>query len=110
MAPGTALPDEVTYPAGASLTLVAVPFDEEDDPADCEEVQWTLSIGHNAHAHPERTGSGCTFTIEDTTLPPHTEDPDDVVFWALEAAYTDGGGEDGSIAGLLLVGSQPLVS
>ena len=93
--PGVPLPDVVSYPAGISLTLVGVPFDEEDDPADCEEVQWTLSVGHNAHAHPERTGSGCTFTLDDTTLPPHTEDPDDVVFWAVEAAYTDKGGEDG---------------
>jgi len=93
--PGTALGDEVSYPSGISLTLVAIPSDAEDETVDCNEVTWSLALGHDSHAHPERTATGCTFTFDDTTLPPHSEDPNDLVFWAIEASYTDSGGVDG---------------
>ncbi|MGB5810025.1 MAG: ThuA domain-containing protein [Polyangiales bacterium] len=94
-APGSSLGDQVAVTAGQSLTLVAVPSDAEDESVDCETVQWSLALGHDSHAHPERTSTGCTFTLEDTTLPPHSQDPDDTIFWAIEAAYTDAGGADG---------------
>lgn len=93
--PGVALGDELTYPPGVALTLVAIPSDAEDENPDCTEVQWSLALGHDSHAHPDSTAAGCTFTLDDTTLPPHSEDPNDNIFWAIEAAYTDSGGADG---------------
>lgn len=93
--PDQALGDEVVYPPGVSVTFVATPSDAEDASVDCANVQWSLALGHDSHAHPDSTSTGCTFTLDDTTLPPHTEDPNDMVFWAIEASYTDQGGTDG---------------
>ncbi|MEM8606414.1 MAG: ThuA domain-containing protein [Myxococcota bacterium] len=93
--PERALGDEVTVASGIPLTLIATPADLEDESVDCATVQWSLALGHDSHAHPESTVTGCNFTLDDTTLPPHTDDPNDLVFWAIEARYTDGGGADG---------------
>lgn len=83
-----------TLTAGVPFTLQGEGSDPEDGVAACEELVWTVSLGHNAHAHPELTLSGCSPVF--TPAPgDHGAAPGEVVFYAIELAYTDHGGPNG---------------
>jgi hypothetical protein len=43
---------------------ISVTDAEDGDDINCDRVNWTFGLGHNTHAHPEVTGTGCDFTIQ----------------------------------------------
>ncbi len=79
--------------SGSSVTLTGEGSDAEDGSAPCDELVWTVSLGHNAHAHPSETLTGCTATfVPDATSHGLTGE---YLFYAIELAYTDHGGPGG---------------
>ncbi|NEE03512.1 carbohydrate-binding protein [Phytoactinopolyspora halotolerans] len=66
-----------------------------DDPEDgstpvCSRVQWSFGLGHDEHAHPLSSGSGCTFGVPTPAdAPEHGETEN--IYGALVVGYTDGG-------------------
>ena len=74
----------------------AVPFkittaDAEDGTAtDCTKVAWTYGLGHDEHAHPESSGTGCTGSFRtDPNSPEHG--PGALLYGAVVVTYTDKG-------------------
>ena len=57
---------------------------------DCADVETQPAIGHDEHSHGERIYSGCSGTFD--LAPSHGADGSDV-FYVIESAYTDKGGE-----------------
>src|SRR5699024_4900302 len=43
---------------------VSVTDAEDGDTPDCTRMSWTFGLGHDDHAHPLETGTGCEFTID----------------------------------------------
>lgn len=86
------IPNTRVFP-GRPLDLSGEASDPEDGPARCEDLEWTVSLGHNTHAHPLATLSGCeaTFVPERST---HSNEPG-LEFYAIELVYTDRGGPRG---------------
>ncbi|MFO7178599.1 MAG: ThuA domain-containing protein [Pseudomonadota bacterium] len=82
-----------TVVPGSTITLEGEAIDPEDGRAACDELVWNVSLGHNAHAHPVATLSGCktSFTAESEEHGAST----DVTFYAVELVYTDHGGPNG---------------
>jgi len=80
--------------AGSPTYLVGEANDPEDGTPPCEELVWNVSIGHNAHAHPEATLSGCEVTYV-PQLGEHATSPADLLFLAIELVHTDHGGPSG---------------
>ena len=87
-------PDSLTIAfSGVPVALKGEAFDAEDGAAACEELVWTVSLGHNAHAHPAETLTGC-----DATFVPDARNhglTGEYLFYAIELAYTDHGGPGG---------------
>lgn len=88
----------VDYPAdGAFFSWGdAIPFkvstqDAEDGAATvCSRVAWTLGLGHDEHAHPEVSGTGCTGAWK--TSADSVEHGDGAhIYGAVVVTYTDGG-------------------
>ncbi len=74
----------------------AVPFrvttqDAEDGTAtDCARVSWTYGLGHDEHAHPEVSGTGCQGAFKtDPNSPEHG--PGALLYGAVVVTYRDGG-------------------
>ncbi|MFG6446114.1 PQQ-dependent sugar dehydrogenase [Microbacterium sp. P07] len=74
----------------------AVPFkvtttDAEDGTAtDCTKVTWTYGLGHDEHAHPEVSGTGCTGSFRtDPNSPEHG--PGALLYGAVVITYADKG-------------------
>lgn len=74
----------------------AIPFkvttqDAEDGTAtDCARVSWTYGLGHDEHAHPEVSGTGCTGVFRtDPNSPEHG--PGALLYGAVVVTYTDRG-------------------
>lgn len=56
----------------------------------CSRVAWTYGLGHDEHAHPEVTGTGCTGAWKtDPNSPEHG--PGALLYGAVVVTYTDGG-------------------
>ncbi|WP_329423794.1 PQQ-dependent sugar dehydrogenase [Streptosporangium sp. NBC_01495] len=77
----------------------AVPFqirvsDREDgDTPVCGRVQWTFGLGHDAHAHPETLGSGCSGAWPTPAdAPEHGETEN--IFGVVVVSYRDNGAGD----------------
>ncbi|GAA2904634.1 hypothetical protein GCM10010517_70700 [Streptosporangium fragile] len=77
----------------------AVPFkigvsDKEDgDTPVCSRVQWTFGLGHDEHAHPETTGTGCTGGWPTpASAPEHGET--EKIFGVVVVSYRDNGAGD----------------
>jgi glucose/arabinose dehydrogenase len=77
----------------------AVPFrivvsDEEDgDTPVCSRVQWTFGLGHDVHAHPETTGTGCSGGWPTpVNAPEHGETEN--IFGVVVVSYRDNGAGD----------------
>ncbi|GAB3155677.1 PQQ-dependent sugar dehydrogenase [Microbispora hainanensis] len=74
----------------------AVPFkvkvtDQEDgDNPTCSRVAWTFGLGHDTHAHPITTGTGCTVTwATPADAPEHGETEN--IFGVVVVSYRDNG-------------------
>lgn len=84
-----------SFAAGVSVTLQGDGFDPEDGPAPCAELTWTVSLGHNAHAHPDLTLTGCNPTFTPSVQDHGSAAVGEVLFYAIELSYTDHGGPNG---------------
>ncbi|MFD6178232.1 MULTISPECIES: PQQ-dependent sugar dehydrogenase [unclassified Isoptericola] len=74
----------------------AIPFkvttkDAEDgDATVCDRVKWTYGLGHDEHAHPELSGTGCEGVWQtDANSPEHGAGAN--LYGAVVVTYTDGG-------------------
>jgi PKD repeat protein len=82
-----------TLASGAPVTLTGDGFDPEDGAADCAELVWSVSLGHNSHAHPTQTLTGCEVSfVPDARNHALTGE---YLFYAIELSYTDHGGPGG---------------
>ncbi|GAA3800222.1 lectin [Sphaerisporangium flaviroseum] len=82
----------------------AVPFQirvsdaEDGDTPVCSRVQWTFGLGHDVHAHPETTGTGCSGAWPTpVNAPEHGETEN--IFGVVVVSYRDNGA--GAIPGAL---------
>ncbi len=73
-----------------------VPFEitthdaEDGDETVCSRVRWTYGLGHDEHAHPEVSGTGCTGVFPtDPNSPQHGDGAD--LYGAVVVTYTDEG-------------------
>ncbi|XVQ83421.1 PQQ-dependent sugar dehydrogenase [Microbispora siamensis] len=69
---------------------VAVSDQEDGDNPTCSRVQWTFGLGHDTHAHPITTGTGCTVAwATPADAPEHgvTEN----IFGVVVVSYRDNG-------------------
>ncbi|MEE6288758.1 PQQ-dependent sugar dehydrogenase [Georgenia sp. MJ173] len=65
---------------------------EDGNETVCSRVSWTYGLGHDQHAHPETTGTGCQTAIQtDPNSPEHG--PGALIFGAIVVSYTDAGHE-----------------
>ena len=87
--PGAVLAD------GSTVTLEGEGHDPEDGDAACDELVWNVSLGHNTHAHPITTLTGCSATFVADLGDHRDASPTDLLFYAIELVYTDHGGPDG---------------
>jgi len=67
---------------------VSVSDAEDGDEPVCERVRWTFGLGHDEHAHPEVSGTGCEFTIE-TRESAREHGEGEKIFGTLVVSYTD---------------------
>ncbi|NJQ02208.1 carbohydrate-binding protein [Streptomyces zingiberis] len=77
----------------------AVPYkitvrDPEDGTVDCTKVKLTFLVGHDSHAHPQTSATGCSGTLR--TLSDGEHDPNANIFGVWNAEYTDTGGLTGT--------------
>jgi glucose/arabinose dehydrogenase len=82
--------------SGGEYLLTGEGFDAEDGAAPCEELVWTISLGHNAHAHPTETLTGCSAAFVPDTANHGVSG--EYLFYAVELSYTDHGGPGGEPA------------
>ncbi|GAA1601719.1 ThuA domain-containing protein [Catellatospora bangladeshensis] len=68
--------------------------DPEDGTINCSRVTLQYYLGHDAHAHPLQSYSGCTGVVQTSMGTGHGDDAD--IFGVLEASYTDLGGSGGA--------------
>jgi cytochrome c len=88
----------VVLSAGVPVILQGEGSDPEDGAAPCEELRWTISLGHNAHAHPDLTLTGCAPTFTPALGAHAGSGPGERLFYAIELSYTDHGGPGGEAA------------
>ncbi|WP_022894858.1 ThuA domain-containing protein, partial [Agromyces subbeticus] len=93
-------PNGSFFDFGDDLSWDVAVTDPEDGTVNGDDVIIQPALGHDEHAHPTTPMSGFTGTTE-TTLGGHAADEN--IFFALDARYTDGGGEAGANP---LTGSQ----
>lgn len=86
-APLTSVPD------GAEVRLLGGATDAEDGEVACADLVWDVRTGHNAHAHPSRTLTGCDAKFT-ASLGDHAG-ASGRVFYAIELSYKDKGGSGG---------------
>lgn len=74
----------------------AIPFQvttsdaEDGDATECSRVTWTYGLGHDEHAHPEVSGTGCSGVFRtDPNSPEHG--PGALLYGAVVVTYTDAG-------------------
>ncbi|WP_322786261.1 ThuA domain-containing protein [Catelliglobosispora koreensis] len=68
--------------------------DPEDGTIDCGRVTLQVYLGHDEHAHPLQSYTGCTGIVQTSLASGHGADAN--VFTVFEATYTDNGGSGGS--------------
>ncbi|MEE6283269.1 DUF1349 domain-containing protein, partial [Georgenia sp. MJ170] len=61
---------------------------EDGDEPNCGRVAWTFGLGHNEHAHPEVSGTGCDFTIQ-TSVNAKEHGEGEKIYGTLVVTYTD---------------------
>ncbi|GFJ77078.1 OmpL47-type beta-barrel domain-containing protein [Phytohabitans houttuyneae] len=70
--------------------------DPEDGTIDCSKVTLQYFLGHDEHAHPLQSYTGCEGSVQTSLASGHGADAN--VFAVFEASYTDEGGAGGSNA------------
>ncbi|MFI6758646.1 ThuA domain-containing protein [Micromonospora sp. NPDC050417] len=70
--------------------------DPEDGTIDCDRVVLQYYLGHDQHAHPLQSYTGCEGSVQTLLASGHGAEAN--VFGVFEAVYTDGGGAGGSHA------------
>lgn len=86
-------PDGAFFDFGDDLNWASQVSDPEDGTVDGSEVIIQPALGHDDHAHPLTPLAGLTGTTP-TSLGGHA--PDEDIFFAIDARYTDHGGEGGA--------------
>ncbi|WP_193607977.1 ThuA domain-containing protein [Nocardioides lijunqiniae] len=86
-------PDGSFFDFGDDLSWDVTVTDPEDGTIEEDEVVIQPALGHDYHAHPTQPFSGLTGTTP-TSLGGHA--PDENIFFAIDARYTDHGGEGGA--------------
>ena len=84
--------DGITVALDSTVQLVGAATDLEDGDIACEDLAWDVRLGHNAHAHPLFSLSGCTPEFR-AFLGGHDEQG--TLFFAVELVYEDRGGPGG---------------
>ncbi len=84
-------PDGTFFDWGQGISFEVTTSDAEDgDQTVCGNVSYTFGLGHNSHAHPITTGTGCTFALQmPEDAPEHGEGEN--IYAVLEVSYTDQG-------------------
>ncbi|MBY5161403.1 ThuA domain-containing protein [Salsipaludibacter albus] len=84
-------PDGTFFDWGQGIAFEVTTSDPEDgDDTVCGNVAYTFGLGHNSHAHPITTGTGCTFSLTmPADAPEHGEGEN--IYAVLEVTYTDQG-------------------
>ncbi|WP_152191597.1 PQQ-dependent sugar dehydrogenase [Georgenia satyanarayanai] len=81
--------DGAIFDWGDTFTAEVRVSDAEDgDDPDCERVSWIFGLGHDDHAHPELSGTGCTITVE-TRESAREHGEGEKLFGTLVVSYTD---------------------
>jgi cytochrome c len=81
--------------SGSEVLLTGTATDPEDGDAACDELVWNVSLGHNAHAHPVTTLTGCSATFIPELGEHGSAAGQELLFYAIELVYTDHGGPNG---------------
>src|SRR5690625_2059203 len=81
--------DGAIFDWGDSFSVSVSIHDAEDgDQPVCSRVNWIFGLGHNEHAHPEVSGTGCEFTIQ-TRESAREHGEGEKIFGTLVVNYTD---------------------
>lgn len=85
------VPDGGFFDWGDDIPFTVTTSDAEDgDATVCERVEWTYGLGHDEHAHPEVSGTGCTGVFPtDPNSPEHGGGAN--LYGAVVVTYTDEG-------------------
>lgn len=86
-------PNGSFFDFGDDLSWDVAVTDAEDGTVSGDDVIIQPALGHDEHAHPLTPTTGLTGTTP-TSLGGHA--PDENIFFAIDARYTDGGGEGGA--------------
>jgi cytochrome c len=76
---------------GSTVTLRGSARDAEDGEVPCEDLVWSVRLGHNAHAHPLIERQGC----EASFVAAANDHGTGMLFFAVELQVEDGGTSDG---------------
>ncbi|HCT77071.1 MAG TPA: PKD domain-containing protein, partial [Micromonosporaceae bacterium] len=87
-------PDGGFFNWGDQVRYTVNVTDPEDGTIDCGRVTLQYYLGHDEHAHPLQTYTGCTGVVQTSLASGHGADAN--VFAVFEATYTDNGGSGGS--------------
>ncbi|MEU7822472.1 ThuA domain-containing protein [Catellatospora sp. NPDC049133] len=89
-------PDGGFFEWGDQVKYTITVTDPEDGTIDCSRVRLQYYLGHDQHAHPLQSYTGCTGTVQTSLASGHGADAN--VFAVFEATYTDAGGVGGANA------------
>jgi hypothetical protein len=82
-----------TVQRGARVDVRGRVTDLEDGEGRCNRYEWTVSLGHNAHAHPQMIFQGCEAFFNARVPDDHGEASE--LFLVIELRYRDDGGPNG---------------
>ncbi|HEU5108353.1 MAG TPA: PQQ-dependent sugar dehydrogenase, partial [Micromonosporaceae bacterium] len=83
-------PDGGFFDWGDQVEYTVRVTDPEEGEIDCADVTLQYYLGHDEHAHPLQSYTGCTGTVQTSLASGHGAEAN--VFAVFEATYTDGGG------------------
>ncbi|TDB75510.1 ThuA domain-containing protein [Micromonospora sp. KC723] len=86
-------PDGGFFDWGDQVRYTVKVTDPEDATVDCAKVKLQYYLGHDEHAHPLQSHTGCTGTVQTSLASGHGAEAN--VFGVFEATYTDKGGSGG---------------
>ncbi|MEV1290360.1 ThuA domain-containing protein [Micromonospora sp. NPDC049679] len=87
-------PDGGFFEWGDQVTYTVKVTDPEDTTIDCGKVELQVLLGHDEHAHPLESHTGCSGTVQTSLASGHGAEAN--VFAVFEATYTDRGGVGGA--------------
>ncbi|MBO4204719.1 ThuA domain-containing protein [Micromonospora echinofusca] len=87
-------PDGGFFEWGDQVRYTVKVTDPEDGEIDCAKVVLQTFLGHDEHAHPLQSYTGCSGVVQTSLASGHGAEAN--VFAVFEATYTDGGGSGGA--------------